>query len=384
MSFWSTGDAASGGTTARPYTILRTGCSLPVIGKDGCVPLFEIQPEAIVAVPMTTFAVEHVLERADLQRLLRAHVDVIADEVLVVAEEFGAFTEARRRIDLLGVDRDGHLVVIELKRTADGGHLELQALRYAAMVSAMTFTDLVDHYEHYLARVEPDAVDDARSRLAEWLDDGEDTTLSREVRIVLVSAGFDREITTTVLWLNDIYGLDIRCVRLSPYKVGDRLLLDVQQVIPLPEASELTVQLRRRETQARAARADNRDWTSYIVTTPQGASGALRKRWAVLEMVTALHRAGVPGDVLARVVPRSRFLDLDGVLHGPALADAFVARYPGADGRVGRWFTDNPLHDGNRTWVLSKMWGTNTEAILGRLIALAPSAGFGYQAITTP
>ena len=72
-----------------------------------------------------------------------------------------------------------------------------------------------------------------------------------EVRLVLVAAGFDREITTTVLWLTDVYGLDIRCVRLTPYKVAERLLLDVQQIIPLPEAGELTVQIRRKQTQAR-------------------------------------------------------------------------------------------------------------------------------------
>jgi|HubBroStandDraft_6_1064221.scaffolds.fasta_scaffold736245_2 hypothetical protein len=32
-----------------------------------------------------------------------------------------------------------------------------------------------------------------------------------------------------VLWLTDLYGLDIRCVRLTPYRVGERLLLDVQR-----------------------------------------------------------------------------------------------------------------------------------------------------------
>ena len=52
--------------------------------------------------------------------------------VLVVAEEFGDWEESKRRIDLLGLDRDATLVVIELKRTDDGGHMELQAIRYAA------------------------------------------------------------------------------------------------------------------------------------------------------------------------------------------------------------------------------------------------------------
>ncbi len=342
--------------------------------------------DTLARVPSTTFAAEQVLERKDLQRLLRAHIDVLVDGVLVVAEEFGAFADARRRIDLLGVDRDGHLVVIELKRTTDGGHLDLQALRYAAMVSVMTFDDLVEHYELYLAAVEPDAVDEARSRLADFLDDvgGEDAVLSREVRIILVAAGFDREITTTVLWLNDMYGLDIRCVKLAPYNVDGRLLLDVQQVIPLPEAGDLTVQLRRRQTQVRAATTDSRDWTPYEIITPAGRTQPLRKRRAMLAMVTALHEAGVTGAELSTVIPRSRFLPIDGVLTGEELAAAFVTRYPGAHRRLGRWFIEAPLHDGDRTWVLSKMWGTNTEPVLDRLLTLAPTDEFGYEPLPRP
>jgi hypothetical protein len=359
------------------------------LGAEECkyevMPLFEITPEHLVHVPSSTFEAERVLERTDLQRLLRARIDAIVDDVLIVSEEFGAFTDARRRVDLLGVDREGHLVVFELKRTLDGGHLELQALRYAAMISAMTFDDLVGHYEQYLAKVEPEAAGEAHARLADHLDDadGDNTILSREVRIVLISGGFDREITTTVLWLTDVYALDIRCVRLTPYKVGDRLLLDVQQVIPLPEASELTIQLQRRETQARAARSgDGRDWTQYVIITADGSSEPLRKRRAVLAMVMGLHRAGVPGRALAEVIPHSRFLPLEGVLSGEALTEAFVRTYPGASGRLGRWFLESPIHDTDKTWVLTKMWGSNTERILRRLAGLAPAeSGIRYEPV---
>ncbi|PRY20772.1 hypothetical protein [Pseudosporangium ferrugineum] len=234
----------------------------------------------------------------------------------------------------------------------------------------------------YLEKVEPQAVEEARTRLAEFLEDvgGEEAVLSREVRVVLVAAGFDREITTTVLWLNDVYGLDVRCVRLTPYKVDNRLLLDVQQVIPLPEASQLTVQLRRRQTRARAAGSDTRDWTPYEIITPAGRTEPLRKRRAVLAMVTALHRAGVSATALAGAIPRSRFLPVDGTLTGEALAAAFASAYPGSQKRLGRWFTEAPLHDDGRTWVLSKMWGTNTEPVLDRLVALAPTEGYDYEA----
>lgn len=342
-----------------------------------------MKPDELVAVPSSTFETEKVLERADLQRLLRARIDAIADDVLVVAEEFGAFTDARRRIDLLGIDRQGRLVVFELKRTGDGGHLELQALRYAAMISTMTFDDLVGHYEAYLATVEPDVHDEAKTRLAEWLDDGDSTVISREVRIVLVSGGFGREITTTVLWLTDLYGLDIRCVRLTPYRVEDRLLLDVQQVIPLPEASELTIQLQRRATQERAVRGtDGRDWTQYVITGPSGESGPLRKRQAVLTMVHALRAAAVPAREIARVIPHSRFLSVDGTSSGIELREAFVLAYPKFD--PPRWFLDSPVHDEGRTWIVTKMWGQNTEPVLERLAELAPEqSGIGYEAVSS-
>jgi hypothetical protein len=370
-----------GGTV---YTGEATGVDSRV--RDIAMPLFELTSEALVEIPTTTFTAEQVLERADLQRLLRARPEVLVDDVLIVSEEFGAFTDAHRRIDLLGVDRQGRLVVIELKRTSDGGHLELQALRYAAMVSAMTFEDLVEHYGRYLTRLEPAAADDARARLAEFLEEvgGEDAVLSREVRLVLVSSGFDREITTTVLWLNDVFGLDIRCVRLNPYKMDGRLILDVQQLIPLPEASDLTVQLRRRENQARAVRAGaGPDWTPFIVQTPQGRSAPLRKRRAMLALVTALVEAGVTPDAIASVLPRSKFLSVAGHPSEQELPAALVVAHPpvGRDARqVNRWFVEAPLRDAHRTWVLSKMWGLRTEAWLNELLTLAPGPGYAIEA----
>lgn len=346
---------------------------------------------ALVAVPATTFAAEGVLERADLQRALREDVSVLGEDLLVVAEEFGDF-DVRRRIDLLCVDQAGHLVVVELKRTEDGGHLELQALRYAAMVSAMTFDQLAEAYQRHLATVESTIVskvgagraEQARDLLADWLEDvgGADAVLQRRVRIVLAAAGFDAQITTTVLWLNDVYGLDITCVRLTPYRVGERLLLDVQQVIPLPEAAELTVQLRRRESAARAAQASSgRDWTPYEVTSPAGTTEPLRKRRAVLAMVTALHHAGVPVEAMAQALPgRPRLLGVDGTLDGEALEVAFAAAHRRAAANLRRWFFEAPLHSGERTWVLSKQWGADTEDALEALLALAPGNGFGYAA----
>ena len=77
---------------------------------------------------------------------------MISPNTLIVAEEFGEWEDSQRRIDLLGIDKDANLIVIELKRTEDGGHMDLQAIRYAAMISTLTFDRLVTSYEQYLSK----------------------------------------------------------------------------------------------------------------------------------------------------------------------------------------------------------------------------------------
>jgi hypothetical protein len=219
------------------------------------MPIFEVTQDSIRKIGETTFSAAGIRERGDLQRLLRTQIEVIAPDTLVIAEEFGEWEDSRRRIDLLGLDRDANLVVIELKRTEDGGHMELQAVRYAAMVSTLTFEKVVDIFDAYLKRIGRAA--DARASVLEFLgwDEPDGEVFAQDVRIVLASAEFSKELTTAVMWLND-HGLDIRCIRLQPYDDQSRLLVDVQQVIPLPEAAAYQVQVREKEHRGRQERAE--------------------------------------------------------------------------------------------------------------------------------
>lgn len=221
--------------------------------------IYRITSDRIEPLASSTFQKAGLRERSDLQRLLRAQLDVVVPGVMVLAEEFGEWEDSRRRIDLLGLDQDANLVVVELKRTEDGGHLELQAVRYAAMVAPMTFDQAVAAHAAFRERLGLDG--DARQAILEFLG-WDDTTTGRfgeRVRIVLVSADFSAEVTTTVLWLN-ASGLDIRCVRLRPYAHEGEVLVDVQQVIPLPEAEDYMVRLRAKEQERTGYRWQPKSW----------------------------------------------------------------------------------------------------------------------------
>lgn len=161
------------------------------------MPLYRYGSDSLEAVERTSLAAANIRERQDLQRVLRQAIHVLSEDLLVVAEEYGLFEDSRRRVDLLALDRSGTLVVVELKRTDDGGHMELQALRYAAMVSTMTPDHLVSTYAD-ANHLDPQ---EARRKISEWVG-GPFDELPDQVRIILVSQDFSTEITSTVLWLN--------------------------------------------------------------------------------------------------------------------------------------------------------------------------------------
>ncbi len=219
------------------------------------MPLYRWNADNLEAVPPTSFEAERLQERADLQRVLRDQPDVLEEGLFVVAEEFSNWQDSNRSIDLLALDGEGRLVVIELKRTQTGDHSELQAIRYAAMVSNMTLEQVVDAHRDYLAKRGVD--EDARDRVLNHLDIAEETDAdirTERPRIILSSAGFSTELTTSVLWLRD-GDIDISCVRLQLYRSGDDLLLDTSQVIPLPEASDYYVKVQERQNEQKQHRS---------------------------------------------------------------------------------------------------------------------------------
>jgi hypothetical protein len=163
--------------------------------------------------------------------------------------------------------------------------MELQAIRYAAMISTMTFDKAVAAHANYLRSIGAAQQDALRSivEILDWDVPLEDE-FARDVRIILVAAEFSKEITTAVMWLNE-RSLDIRCVRLSPCNSDETLFLDVQQVIPLPEAEEYQVRIREQSAERRIARSDTRDLTKYLF---EGVR--LHKRRLVLAVVRAYVR----------------------------------------------------------------------------------------------
>lgn len=348
------------------------------------MPLYEVTQEGLSAQTPAAFKTLEMYEKQDLQRLLREQIDALGEELLVISEEFGSWQDAKRRVDLLALDKSGRLVVIEIKRTEDGGHMELQAIRYAAMVSSMGFADVLEAFAVHCLKNRSHEDVDPRAELENFLQSGalgEEPVISNDVRIVLVSADFGREITTAVLWLNGFEGMDIRCVRLVPYELEGRVYLDIQQVIPLPEAADYQVQLRKKDAaRQRASMAGGRDLTRFHIIVDGEELPDQNKRNAIRVMIDRLVDKGSSLERIRSIIPKrmkvvsGQFADAD------ALISALRADDPKID--LKRWFIDHPFVDAleGKTYVLSKMWGTMTAQRLTDLSEAFPEAKVTFRA----
>ena len=264
--------------------------------------LYEMTGENLKEIRPQTFTKLGILERQNIQKAIRAHITAITPGVrtMVLAEEFGDWVGANRRIDLLCLDDQARLVVVELKRDNDG-HMELQALRYAAMISTMRFDQAVEAHKKYLRSI--GAAEDAEQVIRAFLGVEEgNVALSDKVRIILASADFSTELTTTVLWLNK-QRLDIRCVQMRPHEIADRVLIDIQQVIPLPEAEQYQVAVREKSLEQEAARESERDLTRYDLIIGDDLYPSLPKRRLIHAIVTEAFKQGVTLSAIESSVP---------------------------------------------------------------------------------
>ena len=193
-------------------------------------------------------------ERDHLQEWLVQNPEALGEELLIIQKEFDGFEDTRERLDLLALDKEGRVVVIENKLDDSGRDVVWQALKYVAYCSRLKKSEVVDIYQRYLEKSLDKNTEgrNAVTNLCDFLevDALDDIVLNEgnEQRLILVAARFRKEVTSTVLWLNG-HGILAQCFRVVPYSFGEEILIDLQQVIPTPEAADYMIGMADKETE---------------------------------------------------------------------------------------------------------------------------------------
>lgn len=67
-------------------------------------------------------------------------------------------------------------------------------------------------------------------------------------RLVFVAANYRKEVTSTALWLLS-HNIQVQCFKVTPYAMQDDLFLNVEQIIPTPEAKEFMIGINAKEAE---------------------------------------------------------------------------------------------------------------------------------------
>ncbi|WP_234807754.1 PDDEXK family nuclease [Mycolicibacterium bacteremicum] len=138
-----------------------------------------------------------------IQKFLGDHVKVVTTQYDKWSSNSGDL--ARERLDILGLDSSGQLVVVELKRGSDS-RIHLQAITYAALVAGFSKDTLADAHADYLSRVGKEVVttSEARQQLEDHVDGTWDDDILTVPKIILLAEDFTAQTYTTVTWLSDL------------------------------------------------------------------------------------------------------------------------------------------------------------------------------------
>lgn len=207
-------------------------------------------------------------ERKHLQEWLANHPQALTqddgDELLIIQKEFDGFDDTRERLDLLAIDKQGNLVIIENKLDDSGRDVVWQALKYASYCANLKKQQVVEIFQRYLdeqARQEGKEPENAQSLLLEFLgaEDLQSVQINtlKSQRLILVAAKYRKEVTNTVLWLSQ-FGIDCRCFKVTLYQTGDELFLNVEQIIPTPEATDFMIGMIAKEDEEKSASNEQR------------------------------------------------------------------------------------------------------------------------------
>lgn len=200
-------------------------------------------------------------EREHLQEWIAKKPDILGQELLIIQKEFDGWNNSRERIDLLAIDKDGALVVVENKLDDSGRDVAWQAIKYAAYCSSLTKSEIADIYQKYLDARQNMMPSSARQNICEFLGEEDFNELSlnegQTQKIILVGAKFRNEVTATCLWLL-AHKIDVRCIRIEPYVLDDQIFLNVDQIIPPPEAEEYMIRVGTKEAEEKSTRGITR------------------------------------------------------------------------------------------------------------------------------
>jgi hypothetical protein len=165
---------------------------------------------------------------ARLEEILEKDIGVLGLDILVIGRQVS--TAHGKRIDLLGIDEDGGVCVVELKRDKTPREIVAQVLDYGSWVVDLGYEDIVDLYESH------NPTTPFEEAFAQLFGVAPPETVNNSHSLFIVAAELDPSTERIVGYLTEHYGVPINAVFFNYLVDGDREYLTRSWLISPSEA----------------------------------------------------------------------------------------------------------------------------------------------------
>lgn len=189
----------------------------------------------------TSMSQEGRKEAEDLEKWIKTNPSILGEDVLLIGEQVRTRSGP---LDFLGVDKQGNLLVIELKRDMLPRDALVQAIDYA---SDIAFWD-TDKISEECVKFTQMSLQDFFSKNFEDVDI-EELSFNENQRILLVGFSIEEALQRMLEWLSDNFDMGVNAIVLkyAKTKSGDELL---SRTMIIPEEIEKE-KIKRRKIQIR-------------------------------------------------------------------------------------------------------------------------------------
>lgn len=168
-------------------------------------------------------------ETEDLENWIKNHPEILGEDILIIGEQVPTKSG---RIDLLGIDKSGNLIIIELKKDELPRDALAQAIDYVSDISSYD----IDKISEICTKYTGQGLEDYLNEKFEDVN-LEDLMINESQRILLVGFSVEESLQRMIEWLSNNYSFPINAVILKYIKTKNGEELIARTVI-IPEEIE--------------------------------------------------------------------------------------------------------------------------------------------------
>jgi hypothetical protein len=177
----------------------------------------------------TTLAENSRKEREHLEQWIKSNPEILGNDIVIIGEQIQTRSGY---LDFLGIDDNGNLVIVELKRDKLPREVLSQAMDYASDVATWDIDKISEHCLNFTGQTLVDC-------LSENFPEKqiEDLSINQVQRLLLVGFAVEESLSRMIEWLSSNYNLSVNAIILNYVKTqsGDELL---SRTVIIPEEVE--------------------------------------------------------------------------------------------------------------------------------------------------